>query len=197
MRRQFPARTTITHQGTRADDFYLLLEGRARYFFETPNGKKVLLMWMVPGEILGGMSVLDRPSRYLASTEAVKDCTVLWWNRSTIRDLMREFPRLLENALSIAVSYIDWFAETHAALISRSAPERLALVLSGLARLIGKQASGGLLLDITNEELAGAANITLYTASRILSRWQKKGFIRKTRGMLQLRSPERLFLDLG
>ena|SRR5215472_19349583 len=27
--------------------------------------------------------------------------------------------------------------------------------------------------DITNEELANAANITLYTASRILSAWQR------------------------
>jgi CRP-like cAMP-binding protein len=47
--------------------------------------------------------------------------------------------------------------------------------------------------DITNEELANAANITLYTASRILSEWQRTGAISKRRGRIVVRSTERLF----
>jgi CRP-like cAMP-binding protein len=35
--------------------------------------------------------------------------------------------------------------------------------------------------DITNEELANAANITLDTASRILREWRRTGAVRKQR----------------
>ena len=50
--------------------------------------------------------------------------------------------------------------------------------------------------DITNE-LANAANITLYTASRILREWQRTGAIRKQRGKIVVRSTERLFLRVA
>ena len=49
----------------------------------------------------------------------------------------------------------------------------------------------------TNEELANAANITLYTASRILSAWQRTDAIRKQRRKIVVRSTERLFLRVA
>ena len=51
--------------------------------------------------------------------------------------------------------------------------------------------------DITNEELANAANITLYTASRILSAWQRTDATRKQRRKIVVRSTERLFLRVA
>jgi len=51
--RRFPARSVITFQGDPADRFLLMWDGRARYFFETPSGKKVILMWIAPGDIFG------------------------------------------------------------------------------------------------------------------------------------------------
>jgi CRP-like cAMP-binding protein len=49
-------------------------------------------------------------------------------------------------------------------------------------------------LDVTNEELAQAANVTHFTASRLISHWQKQGALVKTRGKILLRSPEKLIL---
>ena len=46
-------------------------------------------------------------------------------------------------------------------------------------------------LDVTNEELANCANVTPYTTSR---KWQRSGAIRKHRGKIIIRSPERFFL---
>jgi CRP-like cAMP-binding protein len=48
--------------------------------------------------------------------------------------------------------------------------------------------------DVTNEELASAANITPFTASRLLSKWQTSRAVVKRRGKILLRSPERLLL---
>jgi CRP-like cAMP-binding protein len=47
---------------------------------------------------------------------------------------------------------------------------------------------------VTNQELAQAANINLYTASRLISEWHRTGAIRKHRRKVILRSGERLFL---
>jgi CRP/FNR family transcriptional regulator, nitrogen oxide reductase regulator len=53
---------------------------------------------------------------------------------------------------------------------------------------------GGVQLDITNEQLANAANITLFTTSRLMGQWQRSGAVVKSRGKIILRSPEGLFL---
>ena len=192
--RRFPAKCVMTPQGDPADQFLLLWDGRARYFFETPNGRKVILMWITPGDIFGAGALVSRPSYYLVSTEAVRDSIVLVWERSAIRALTQRFPQLLENALLTARDYFSWYVAAHAALISQTARERLAHVLFGLAQSIGQKVSGGIEIDVTNEELANSANITPYTTSRLVSDWQRHGAIRKHRGKILLRSPEKLFL---
>ena len=192
--RRFPAKSVMTYQDEPADHLLLLWKGRARYFYETPNDKKLILKWIAPGHIFGGAALLSRPCTYLVSTEAVRDSIVLEWNGSTIRGLARRFPQLLENAHCIDMEYLSWYVAAHAALTSQSARERLASVLFGLAKSVGQKVSGGVELDVTNEELANSANITHYTASRFMSEWQRSGAIRKRRGKIVLRSPERLFL---
>lgn len=64
----------------------------------------------------------------------------------------------------------------------------------GYAPSIGQEVSAGIELDMTNEELANAANISPYTTSRLISEWQRTGAIRKQRGKILLRSAKRLFL---
>lgn len=192
--RQFRARSVITRQGGPAGHLLLLWEGRARYFFETANGKKLILRWIAPGDIFGGAALVSRPSNYILSTEAVRDSTVLRWDGPTIRALARRLPLLLENAIYLAADYFSWYAAAHAVMTSQTASERLAHVLVDLAPSLGQRASeGGLELDVTNEELASSANISPYTTSRMMTKWQQSGAIRKRRGKILLRSPERFF----
>jgi CRP-like cAMP-binding protein len=104
------------------------------------------------------------------------------------------YPKLLDNALPFALDHLTWFLAAHLALISKTASERLAQVLLSLAEGIGHKVPGGIQLDITNEQLANAANITPFTASRLLSEWQRRGAILKNRGMIMVHAPDRLFL---
>ena len=192
--RQFPVKSVMTVQGDPADHLLLLWKGRARYFFETPNGKKLILIWIAPGQAFGGAALVHRPSTYLLSTETVRDSVVLVWDGATIRGFARRFPQLLENAIACAADYLSWYIAAHAALCSQTARERLASVLLGYTSSMGQKVPGGIEFDVTNEELANAANITLYTTSRIMSEWQRAGAIRKQRGKILLRSSERFFL---
>ena len=191
--RQYSPKSVMTHQRERADHFFLLWKGRARFFFETHNGRKINLVWITPGSIFGEMALLHSPSDYLVSTEAVEDSTVLVWDGPTIRDLARRFAPLLGNVFLICVEYLSWYVGTHCALVSQTARDRLAYILLGYAPSIGQKVPGGIELDLTNEELANAANITPYTTSRIITEWEKAGAICKRRRKVLLRSPEKLF----
>ena len=195
--RRVPAKSVMTYQGEPADQLLLLWKGRARYFLQTPNGKKLILMWITPGHTFGGAALAQRPSTYLLSTETVRDSVVLVWDGPTIRGLTRKFSRLLENAIIIAADYLSWYIAAHAALCSQDARQRLASVLLGYTSSMGQKVPGGIEFDITNDELANAANITPYTTSRILSEWQRMGAIRKRRGRIVVRSAERLFLRVA
>jgi CRP-like cAMP-binding protein len=188
------AGSVIANQGDPTDYLFLLAKGCARYFFITQEGRKVLLLWLAPGEIFGGAALLSKPSSYLVSTEIVKDSCVLVWQRKTIRELAARHPQLMENALSFASDYLNWYLAAHVALISHSARERVAGVLVSLAEGIGRKVSGGVKIDITNEQLASVANVTPFTASRFLSEWRRNGAVVKTRGGVVLRAPKELFL---
>jgi CRP-like cAMP-binding protein len=192
--RQFTANSVILNQGNPAEHLYLLKRGRARHFFMTEDGHKLILKWLLPGEIFGGRALLSKPSSYLVSVEAIQDSHILVWERSIIRALASRHSRLLENALATASDYFAWYVATHAALTSYSARRRLAGIVICLAELIGQPVPGGFEFDATNEELASAANITPFTASRLLSQWQRNRAVLKRRGKIILRSPEKLLL---
>ena len=190
---RFNANSVVTNQGQPADRLFLLTKGRARFFSITEEGKKLILLWLPPGEIFGGRTLLRVPSSYLVSTEAVKESWALMWDRNTIRGFCARYPRLLDNALLLASEYLAVRLESYLALTRHNARQRLAHVLTTIAPSIGRRVSGGVELDVTNEELANTANVTLFTASRLLSEWQRSGDVLKSRGKLLLRRPERLF----
>jgi CRP-like cAMP-binding protein len=194
--RRFPCKSIMTYQGEPAEHLFLLSKGRARYFYETSNGKRLILTWITPGQMFGLAALANRAAAYLLSKEAVRDSVALTWTSSSIRALARRFPQLYENSLAAAEEYVNWYAAAHAALTSQTAGERLAHILLQYAAGFGLKFSGGVELDVTNEELAHAANISPYMASRLLSQWQKTGALRKRCGKILVRFPGKLFLGV-
>lgn len=190
--RRYLANSVILNQGHPADHFFLLTAGRARYFYIAPDGRKVNLIWLPSGEIFGGAALLPRPSEYLVSTETVRHSSVLVWDRTTIRAFVARYPRLADNALLVAFDYLVAYRAIHVSMTCHSARLRLAHVLANLASGIGRKVPGGIELHVHNEELANEANVTPFTASRLLREWQRHGIVRKSRGKVLVRSPERL-----
>lgn len=195
--RRFHAQALIASEGHPADKAFLMLEGRARTFTTTSKGEKVVLLWVPPGDVTGGRALLSKPAEYLVTTETVTDSVTLMWNRSAILLLTKQYPRLLENALMIASDYVEAYRDLHLTASFHSASQRVAMVLDSLAREMGHRGFEGTVLDISNEELANEANVTIFTVSRLLSKWQRTGLLVKSRGRVVLRSPEELIRRAG
>jgi CRP-like cAMP-binding protein len=192
--RRFSPETIITTQGAPADHLYMVLSGCVRFFYTSPDGRKFLLIWLAPGEVFGSVAILGKPGVYFMSCETVKESKVLMWDRAAIRGFAEKFPQIMDNALAIAADYVTWYMAAHVALSCHTARERLARVLLNLSSAIGEKVPEGIEIAVTNEDLSNAANITHYTTSRLMSRWQKDRTILKRRGAIVLRSPERLLL---
>jgi CRP/FNR family transcriptional regulator, nitrogen oxide reductase regulator len=194
--KQVPANTVIVNQNDQADHFFLLATGSARHFYITEDGQKVLLRWLLPGDVTGGRALLRQRASYLVSTEVLRASSLAIWSRNAIQELMSRYPPLTENVLSLASDYLAWFLASHLALVSHNARERLAEVLISLAEGVGHKTAEGIELSITNEELANASNVTLFTVCRILSGWRRDGALLKSRGKLVLRFPHKILPDL-
>lgn len=194
--RRFSANSVVVNQAAAAKHLFLLTRGYARHFVITDDGEKILLRWLVPGDITGAATLLSKPSRYQMGTEVLKDSRFLVWDRITIGHLTTRYPRLLQNALFILEVYIDWYLTAHIALTCHSARQRCASVLTNIGRAVGQKVAGGIEIAITNEELASAAGITLFEASRFMSEWHRSAALTKTRGKVLLRSPELLLREV-
>jgi CRP-like cAMP-binding protein len=186
--KRFSANSVIVNQGDRAQELFLLTRGRARHFLITRDGHRVLLRWLVPGDVTGARAILPNADSYRVSTEALKDSRFLVWDRPTLLRLTSEYPRLLRNVTYIADDYLGWFITANAALSCFTARQRCAAVLKSIAITIGRKVAGHLEVEITNEELADASAITVFEASRFMSRWQRTGAIVKKRGVVLVRS---------
>jgi CRP-like cAMP-binding protein len=183
----------ITHEGEPAERIFLLTSGHGRQFVTTNEGRKIFLYWLTAGQVFGGVAMLSTPIQYLASTELQSDSCGLMWDRQTMREFVSRYPKLLDNALSIAATeHFAWAIASQVSLSCDDARGRIAHLVVSLACGIGKVTPGGVEVQITNEDLASGANVTPFTVSRTLGEWQRVGVLTKGRGKIVLRRPELL-----
>jgi CRP-like cAMP-binding protein len=190
----FRVGAVLAHEDEKAERLFLLISGRARSYCITRDGKKVLINWLVAGQVIGGAALVSASLPYIINTEMIEVGCALIWNRPSARQLAARYPRLLENAFVIAYEdHIAWLIEREVSLVRDDARGRLADLLLGLARSIGRPlAAGGIELVITHRDLAAGANVTHFTAGRVIAAWQKTGVLENPRGKIVLRDLKRL-----
>ena len=190
--RKFQPGSLITREGFPADSLSLLVQGLARFSCTTIDGGKILLRRIRPGDVCGVSALLPEPVDYLLTAEAIKPCLSAVWRRAALRAFAAKCPRLLDNGMLMAYDYCQWYRTAHVSAFGQTARHRLALVLGDLASGIGQKVEEGVEVSVRNEELACEANVTIFTASRLLSEWHRNGVLVKTRGKVILRSTKDL-----
>jgi CRP-like cAMP-binding protein len=192
VRRKFQKPEIISRADEPAASLFLIKLGSINLYTGTDDGEQILLRRLVPGDIFGVASLLSEPTSYLGTTQAVNRVEILAWDHRSIRRLARTYPRLAENALRTALRYVALYAKRHIRLVSNTAQERLACVLTSVGSRAGRVCPTGIEVDIKNEELASLADVNFFTASRLLKNWERKGLVEKSRGRVLIRCPEKL-----
>jgi len=189
------AKRNISTEGCQATRLFLFQSGRARFYHLTKQGELVMLAQLVPGDVIGLVAILKSPPPYMATAEAISDCEVLAWEHSVIRKLVSLHPLLAENGLHLALGYLRIFIDRHAGLATKTAQERLAETLVRLSDRSGQFHPEGIEIRATNDELGALADISPFTASRVLNNWVQAGAVSKKRGRVLLLAPEVLMMD--
>ena len=193
--RKFRANRVIIRTGDPASNFFLLKQGRAKYYRVTKKGHEVVLSWLAKGESFGIGALLAAPSTYIGTVQTMDDCELLVWSRDNIQSLARANERLANNALHMVMHRLAAYTDRLVRLTTETAEDRLAHGLLQLGNRFGQVRPNGVELAITNEDLAGLANVSAFTASRQLKEWERQGIIQKSRGKVFIFSPERLLID--
>jgi CRP/FNR family transcriptional regulator, nitrogen oxide reductase regulator len=190
-----PAKNMIITGGEKATHMYLLKAGQAKYFRHTKAGDELMFRMLTPGDIFGLGTLLEHPPAYMGSAATISECQIAKWKHKTVRALAESYPKIAENALRIVIQYLANYADRHTGLLTKTAEERLAVVLVSLAQRGGQVDSHGIKLKATNEQLGALADTSHFNVSRILSRWHREGTVLKERGSVIVEKPEGLPLD--
>ena len=106
--------------------------------------------------------------------------------------LVAEYPLLRRNISQILSSRLQELEERFREIATEKVAKRLALALSRLLRQVGKKTHEGTEISLSREELAQLTGTTLFTISRILSKWADAGVVIPRREAVLIRDPERL-----
>jgi len=174
----------LQQEGEPADRLWLLRTGRVAVYRLTRGGNKLFLRWGVPGDAFGFGTIVRAPAQYLVTIEAVQEASILAWNLATCQALISRYPGLSRGVNGSLSKYLDSIIDMFVMCQLQSSEERLARVLVESANQLGHAGPEGIEVDLKNEEVALAAHMSLFTASRHLSKWQRTGLLKKHRGKI-------------
>jgi CRP-like cAMP-binding protein len=191
--RQVERNAFFFHQGDPATTFYLLAQGEAKLTRMTSEGHQMLVRFAKPGECFGVIAVLNN-TVYTLSSQAVTDCLALVCDGETLARLMEHYPRIALNVLGLVAGHYTRLLDRYQELVTERVEQRVARVLLRLARQAGQRTEDGVLigLPLSREDLAEMTGTTLYTVSRILSRWEHQGLVEAGRRRILIRHPHTL-----
>ena len=192
-RRQVERNAFFFHQGDPAIEFYVLIQGEAKLTQVTPEGHQMLVRFVGPGECFGGVAALINAD-YTLSAQAVEDCLALTWDGETLAQLMERYPRIALNVMAVQAGQYRQLLDRYQQLVTERVERRVARTLLRLAGQVGQKAEDGVLigLPLSREDLAEMTGTTLYTVSRILSRWERQGLVEAGRERVLVHLPHAL-----
>lgn len=173
------AGATILAEGQAATRVYTLLEGWAFRFKTLEDGRRQILNFLLPGDLLGLQGELQANLPH--GVEALTPVNLCAFGNDAIPGFFRDQPRI---ALDIT-----WLAAHEERLVDdavltvgrRTAMERVAALLVHLfkrAASAGLVEDGSIPLPLTQLHIADALGLSVVHTNRVLQRLRKGGFIR-------------------
>jgi CRP-like cAMP-binding protein len=194
---------SCAHARTFARDELLFMQGqpvRSMVFIQSgcvkltqlsANGNEVILWMNGSGDAMGMHA--DSPScNHTCSARAMEQCKALVWEYTKLQMLVAEYPQLRKNISQILAGRLHELEERFREIATEKVAKRLALALFRLVKQVGKKTGDGVEVSLSREELAQLTGTTLFTISRILSKWAELGVVTPRREAVLVRDPKRL-----
>lgn len=183
----------LFRQGEAADRVFVLLDGRVKVAQSTREGGEMVVRFIGPGELFGCVPLIGQ-DRYPGTAEALEPGTVLAWDGATMGDFVKRYPTLASNALRVVGSRMREFMARLQEVSTERVEQRVARAILRLAQQAGRRTDEGIRIDfpISRAELADMTATTLYSVSRILAEWERRGVVATERRRIVIRQPHAL-----
>jgi CRP-like cAMP-binding protein len=177
--------------GAPAEVAYVLYRGRVKLTQSTGDGASVVVRFVGPGDLFGIETLLDRRLYRLAAS-AVRPARALAWKAATMTGLMERYPRIALNTLRELSGRMQELRERYLELATEPVEQRIAHTVLRLSAQVGSQTTNGLLIDmpLSRADLGAMTGATLYTVSRVLRGWHKRGFVEVGRQRVAILQPD-------
>jgi len=189
--RNFARDELLFMQGQPVHSLMLIQAGSVKLTQLGSNGNEVIL-WM-NGE---GDAVDERadgtPHTHSCSARAMEQCRALSWEYNRLQNLLMEYPQIRKNINLILSGRLRELEQRFRVVATEKVAKRLAFTLLQLLKVLGKHHERGVQVSLSREELAQMTGTTLFTISRILSKWADEGFVLPCREAVVIRDPQRL-----
>jgi CRP-like cAMP-binding protein len=189
--RSFARDELLFLQGHPVRNLMLIQTGCVKLTQLSSSGNEVILWMTGEGEAVGVNA--DAPSStHSCSARAMEQCRALSWEYARLQNLLAEYPQIRKNINQILHGRLSELEERFREVATEKVAKRLALVLLRLLKTVGRHHQGGIQVSLSREELAQMTGTTLFTISRILSKWAEDGFVLPRREAVLVRDPVRL-----
>lgn len=181
------ANQTLYHRGDMAHSFYVVLSGAVRLVDYTPEGRAAHIKLYGVGDCLGLLAV-SGPYPYPHGTEAIEATQLFAMRGDDVRQLTLTYPEIGLSVIDALVTHIHEAHQRIAKQFAERVEQRLATALLHYAHKFGTSIADGISLDvaISQQSLADFINTTLESVNRTLSQWAKNGWVRVSRGHIDL-----------
>ena len=192
-RRKVGKGETVFRQDEEARSFYVLVDGRLKVTQLTPEGQRVVVRFIAPGEMFGCVAVFGG-RRYPGTATAVEDTRMLGWTKGATQHLMERHPRIAINTLGTVGGRLQESQARVRELSTERVERRIAHALLRLAEQAGKPVGSGIRIDfpISRQDVAEMTGTTLHTVSRTLSAWEEQGLVEGGRQKITICKPDAL-----
>lgn len=193
-RREAAPRDAFFQQDDEVRGLYVSAAGRVKLTRVSADGSLIVVHLARPGEPLDFARDGPGPTLHATSAVAVTSSTALLWHAGVIGQLMERHPKLALNVLAALRTRLAEAQERVGELATARAEQRVALALLRFAAAAREAESGRspVELPISREDVAQMAGTTLYTASRLMSGWERRGVLRLGRQLVVIVEPPAL-----
>lgn len=182
--RSFVKGETIFHEGRPSESVWLAIEGRVHLLHHQMEGRVQASCVMTPGETFCCLPALDR-GVYPATAVAATPARVLQIPSHLFHEVMRGSAEVLQETLCVFGGRLRQ-VEAKACLVHDPVERRIAQALLALRKKFGDS------IPLTRQEIAELAGTTVETSIRTIGRFQQEGWVRTSRGRIQLVKPDSL-----
>jgi CRP-like cAMP-binding protein len=185
-----PAGAAIVRHGEESDNLFTLYSGWAFRFKTLPDGRRQILNFLLPGDLLGLQAAMFDAA--LHGIEALTDVQLCVLPRRKVWALFGQRPGLAFDVAWLGSREESMVDENLTSVGRRTAAERVAALIISLykrAKALGMVSGESFAFPLTQQHIADALGLSLVHTNKTLARLRRMGMFTRSNGTLTLTNP--------